>query len=69
MLMIIRSFHWSGLDIQYIKPSISCVESYLTLQFIVSYHSVDDFSTFKSRERAREQGTEPFHRKTEVTRF
>ena len=54
ILTISETFYGSGLDNQYIKPFISCVNGYLTLQFIVCLYSFDGFSTFDAREGARE---------------
>ena len=47
ILMIIRNFHRSRLNIQYIKFFINCVTSYLTLQFIAIFHPIDDFFNFR----------------------
>ena len=57
----------SELDIRYIKLPINGVTGYLALQFIATFHSVDDFFIFilDTRECARESA---FHRNVKVTR-
>ena len=51
ILKLFRNFYETGLNIQQMKPFIKCAVNYLTLQFIVIFHSENVFSTFETRER------------------
>ena len=65
--MISKTFYRSELDNQYTTPLISCVDDFLTLQFLASFHPVDVFSTFDARECTRSHFTETPKSRDHVT--